>query len=394
MRCLWLTWIDPRLEQDGQRIYSSQLINSLAQEGVELTVLCFAQAGSADGRVSDGGIQWRFVPRNPRPSWASLFSSLPHLAHRSATRAMRASFTELLDEWRWHSVVLDGLSTGWALPIFERRHPRDETRPKMIYVSHNHEESLRAQMARNYDGNPVYKQLLYHDWRKVRQLEHRMVDAADAVTAITPDDAARYHTRRPDKPIFSLPPGYRGRRVPKRQITDAVPRRAVVLGTFDWMAKQMNLKEFLAVADPLFGAAGASLTVVGRGDPGFLSHLRSRFTHTALVGEVDKVDPYLDSARIAIVPERTGGGFKLKVLDYVFSRLPIAALEGSVAGTPLRADESILTFGDHKALAEGVLRSMDDLTLLNRIQDSAYALCAEHFDWRLRGAQLFGLLSA
>lgn len=394
MRCLWLTWADPRLEHGGQEIYSSQLISALAEQGMELTVLCFAQSGGRTEARDDGTIQWRLVRQDHRPSWASVFSTLPHVAHRSATRAMRAHFKELLDEWRWHSVVLDGLYMGWALPIFERRYARDAPRPRMIYVSHNHEESLRALMARNYAGNPVYKSLLYHDWHKVRRLEHRMVDAADAVTAITQDDAARYRVSSPRTPIYTLPPGYRGRRVAQRQITDAVPRRAVVLGTFDWMAKRMNLQEFLTVADPMFGEAGAALTVVGRGDPDFLSHLRAKFKNTALVGEVDKVDPYLDSSRIAIVPERTGGGFKLRVLDYVFSRLPIAALEGSVAGTPLRADESILTFGDHKALVDGVLKSIDDLKLLNRIQESAYSTCADHFDWQRRGAQLFGLLSA
>jgi glycosyltransferase involved in cell wall biosynthesis len=159
----------------------------------------------------------------------------------------------------------------------------------------------------------------------------------------------------------------------------------VILGSFDWIAKSMNLEEFIAVADPRFAEAGAELQVIGNSDSGLLDTLRRQVRATKLVGEVPEVESYLENSRIAIVPERTGGGFKLKVLDYVFNRLPVAAIAGSVAGTPLRPLESILTFDSLERLAAGVIRALDDLPLLNRLQDCAYAACVDRFDWRRRG---------
>ncbi|HEY9566471.1 MAG TPA: glycosyltransferase, partial [Thalassobaculum sp.] len=220
------------------------------------------------------------------------------------------------------------------------------------------------------------------------------VEAVDLVTAITPEDATRFRTRAADKPILVMPPGYDGRRVAERRITGEIPRRAIIVGSFQWIAKQMNLRDFVMAADPLFAAAGAELEIVGSGDPRFFEGLRAGLRATRLVGRVDSVDPHLDNSRIAVVAERFGGGFKLKVLDYVFNRLPIAALEGSVAGTPLRPDDSMLTFTDHRPLAKGVLAALDDLDLLNRVQASAYRACAERFNWSDRGERLAASMGA
>jgi glycosyltransferase involved in cell wall biosynthesis len=194
--------------------------------------------------------------------------------------------------------------------------------------------------------------------------------------------------------VLVLPPGYQGRRLKQRRITGEVPRRAIVVGSFEWVAKQMNLQEFLRPADPIFASAGAELEVVGAGDPAFFESLRGSLKATRLVGRVESITPHLDAARIAVVAERLGGGFKLKVLDYVFNRLPVAALDGSVAGTPLTPDDTMLTFESHGPLAEGVAKAIDDLDLLNRLQTRAYEACSRRFNWEDRGQQLAASIAA
>lgn len=393
-RCLWLTWVDPRLEHDGQRIYSSKLIHALARQGVDLHVLCFSEDTEFSARRSTGDVSWHLVQREQRPAWKSVLSRWPHVAYRSATLAMRQRLGALIGAGMWDCIVIDGFSLGWSLPTIRQLYRSESARPRIVHISHNHEESLRWTMARNCPGNPVFKSLLLLDWWKVRQLERRLVAESDIVTAITEEDAFRYRSKNRSKSVVALPPGYDGRRIASRHITEGTPRQAILLGSFEWMAKRMNLIEFLTVADPLVGRSGASLSVVGRCHPDFLTELRRRFPYTNLVGEVESVEPYLNGSRIAVVPERTGGGFKLKVLDYVFHRLPVAALEGSVAGTPLRAGESILTFHDHRALATGMLAAIDDLERLNRLQERAYAQCFDAFDWWSRGALLYSKMAA
>ncbi|MEQ8396056.1 glycosyltransferase [Thalassobaculum sp.] len=395
MRCLWLTWVDPLPEHDGQRMYSGRLIQAMAGAGVDVHVLCTTSSGSQrrDGDREEG-VTWHLVQHPFPPVWMSVASSLPHIAHRSAAPAMQARLASMLSEARWDCIVFDGLGTGWALDPVREALDGASPRSRVVYLSHNHETSMRASIATGVRRRPIRAALMHRDAEKVARLEQRLVDIADLVTAITPDDAERFAEQATDKPILVLPPGYNGRRVAVRRITSDVPRRAIVVGSFEWIAKQMNLREFLTAADPLFAAAGAELEIVGAGDPRFFDELRGGLGATRLVGRVDSISSYLDQARIAVVAERLGGGFKLKVLDYVFNRLPIAALAGSVAGTPLAADASMLTFDDHTPLAKGVLSALDDLDLLNRLQTAAYEACADRFDWSDRGERLSGSIAA
>ena len=233
-------------------------------------------------------------------------------------------------------------------------------------------KACAAQIA---DSQPLFlkRQAVRFDALKVSRLERELVDAVDFVTAITQEDLKLYQRRRCDKPMGVLTPGYCGRRLDERSISGALPRRAVIVGSFDWIAKRMNLAEFVDIADPLFADAGAELQAVGSADEAFLEQLRQRTLATRFTGTVPDIEPYLDDARIAIVPERNGGGFKLKVLEYVFNRVPVFALTGSFAGVPLVHNDSVMLYPDHAALAHGVLEAIDDVDLLNRLQERAFA---------------------
>lgn len=393
MRCLWLTWIDPAPEHDGQRIYSGRLIDAVTAAGARLDILCFSNGVTARPRQRERGARWHLVPHEERPGWRSVFSRLPNLAYRCDTRRARRALDGLLEE-NWDVVLFEGLSAGWALDTVRRRYARAERRPRFIHISHNHEETTRRLVARNFSGNPLKAALLRVDARKAAHLERQMIEAVDLVTAITADDAGLYRKHNLRKPVEILSPGYGGKKVPARRIDASVPRRALLVGSFEWLAKQMNLREFVAVADPIFAAANCELRIVGNGEESFFQSLRPSLRATEIVGPVDDIVPYFDEARIAVIPERSGGGFKLKLLDYVFNRLPIAALDNSIAGVPLVSGESILTFADHETLARGMVRAMDDLDFLNLVQNRAFAACEHAFDWSLRGEHLVAAITA
>jgi polysaccharide biosynthesis protein PslH len=395
VRCLWLTLADPEPQHNGQYIYSGGLIDSVAAAGSEIEVLGLRRAGSArSSGCRDRQVVWWLPEDTIRPlqsRFGSLASSLPHIAYRCRTAEMRRLLDHLLAQDGWDGIVFDGISVGWALPHVLRHYEGRADRPCLVYVSHNHEESLRAQIA---DSQKLFlkRQAVRFDAMKVSRLERELVDSVDLVTAISPEDLSLYRRRRGDKPIDVLTPGYRGRRLADRRISADLPRRAVIVGSFDWIAKRMNLEEFVDVADPLFAELDAELQAVGSAEESFLDHLRRKTTATRFTGTVPDVTRYMDEARIAIVPERNGGGFKLKVLEYVFNRVPVFALTGSFAGVPLEHGRSVMLYPDHDALARGVLEAIDDVQWLNSLQERAYAACRDHFDWASRGRQILSAI--
>ncbi len=388
MRCLWITLADPEPQYNGQFLYSAGLIDSFANAGATVDVLGLSRKEShRRNGLREGRVTWWLGGTRRLSQWSSFGSRLPNIANRCRTPEMRRLLRERLDENKWDAIVFDGLSTAWALGPVLKAYPDQARRPKLVHVSHNHEESSRTLLSES-QSNFLKRQALRWDGVKIGLMERALVRAADLVTAITPEDRTLYQGQWPDKPIEVLTPGYRGRALGSRRITGDLPRRAVIVGTFDWIAKRINMEQFISAADSVFANRGIELQIIGSGDPGFVRAMESKVKATKFTGTVDRVENYLDEARIAIVPELIGGGFKLKILDYVFNRIPIMALYGSAAGVPLRNNESILLFSGHEELAKGVMRSIDELDQLNHLQDAAYSACRDQFDWSSRGQRL------
>lgn len=391
MRCLWITRNDPTTADAGDLIYTSRLAQALVEAGGEVTMLCRG-AGTPLARTPDrAGVDVLGVDAPLRSALSAFASRLPSVAHRFSHPAMRAALRAQLRRG-WDAVIFDSIGAGWALPDVLSHRDGARRGPQLVYVSHNHEASARSEVARNSAGPKALPLRL--DAAKVAPLERRLVSAADLVTTNTAEDEKRYRLEHPDASYLVLSPGYQDRVVDRRTIDRATPRRAVMVGALDWVAKRINLAEFLAVADPMFAAAGAELVVVGRGPEEWITRMRAQTTATRFTGRVDSVVPYLDEARVGVVSERSGGGFKHKVLYYVFNRVPVAALDGSVAGMPLEPGESILLAPSVEELAARVIAALDDVDALQRQQLAAFDRCVGRFDWSTRGQDLFEALKA
>ena len=94
------------------------------------------------------------------------------------------------------------------------------------------------------------------------------------------------------------------------------------------------------------------------------------------------------NARMALVPEVIGGGFKLKFLDYVFGRMPVVTLNDAAAGVPEPVRNAMLGCADLPALVRTVVERIDDLPTLARLQSDALDAARTAFDWSDRGRAL------
>jgi glycosyltransferase involved in cell wall biosynthesis len=393
VRCLWITRDFPYPATAGDLIYTARLSEALAAEGAQVRGMSRkrpAESRELDTPSASTGVSWDVVDAPLRSKAGAFATGLPSIAYRYSQRRMRTALDELLRQ-QWDVVLLDSVAVGWALPAVQRHRARFPG-VRVVYISHNHEASVRTAVARN--ARPRDRPLLTLDAAKVAPLERRLISAADLVTVNTPEDEKAYRSEFPGTRYLVLMPGYLYRVVPDRTIDATLPRRAVIVGAFDWIAKRINLEEFVSAADPRFAAAGAELVVVGRGPEDWLTAMRAKTTATRFTGLVDSVSSYLDDARVGIVAERSGGGFKHKVLYYVFHRVPVAALDGSIAGVPLEGDKSLINAPTVEDLATRVIAALDDVEMLQRLQVTAFDRCAGRFDWSTRGADLMAALKS
>jgi glycosyltransferase involved in cell wall biosynthesis len=385
VHCLWLTHTDPEPATHGQLIYSKGLIEATQRAGASLTVLGLSRNEHPRSLPDPRGIDWRLAAERPSSAWRQMLSPDPAAARRESPQLLTL-LNNTLAERPWDVIVFDSNCAGWALAHVLRSRARSEHPSCLVYVAHNHEISVAQVITQTSRGlRRVVKRI---DQLKVVALENRLVSAADVVTANTPEDCQRFAEDLGGRRIVLLPPGYEGPRLATRVIDSRVPRRVIVVGSFDWQPKRVALESFLLAAASQLSSAAIELQIVGRIEAGYLATMRRRFPSVDFVGPVHDVRPYLLGARLGLVPDLLGG-FKLKGLDYVFHRLPILAMRAALPGMPLRDGDSVGLFDNHRALGDGVVRIVDDFLRLNGRHERAFAACVEAFDWDRIGRRLF-----
>jgi glycosyltransferase involved in cell wall biosynthesis len=385
MDCLWITLADPDPATNGQLIYSEGLIRATRAAGAALCVVGLARREKPDWPADQLGLTWRLGEERRRPRWRRALRAMPEAAQRGVSASMSRTLLAALAERPWDAIVFDSICAAWALPAVLNYHAKHDANARLVYLSHNHEVTVARRIADAARG----ARRLYKEWDalKVARLERRLMARCDLVTSNTPEDTRTFTAEAAPTPVILLPPGYGGHRVEGRAIDAAVPRRAIVVGSFDWPPKRISLERFLGAAVPILAAAGIELQLVGETAPDYLASLRQRFPTVRFEGRVDDVRPYMAKARLALVPDELGG-FKLKGLDYVFNRMPILAMRVALPGMPLEDGLSVGLFDSHRALAEGVVALIDDFETLNRRQREAYDACAMRFDWQRIGRHL------
>ena len=383
MRCLWISRSIPFPLNEGSKVYSANLAQSLARAGAFVRYIGLGDASAVP--ESAARVEWLAVPGRRHSKFIAAFSGWPIATAIDATKTYRALLDEQLRE-HWDAVVLETYATGWALERCLAYRNENSARPVvLVHVAHNHEGVLWRAMAREAHGSILKRWLLRRNANKVGALERRIIRSMDLVTTITDEDRASMSTDASHIRILTIIPGFDGWVAPERRIAATTPRRVIILGSFHWVVKQENIVRFLKLADPIFREHGIELDVVGDMPQALRAALLARCRATHFHSFVADVAPLLERARIAIVHESIGGGFKLKLLDYIFARVPVAAVSQAVAGLSDELQREMLTNSSQAGLIDDIVSHIDRFDELNRKQERAFSLGKAQFRWNVSG---------
>jgi glycosyltransferase involved in cell wall biosynthesis len=389
---LWLGRIIPVPFNAGDRVYSAHLAAAVARQGADVVFLGLNNPDEGDGRLSDldPRVQWKIVPGRARSRLRSLFSRLPMVGARFATAQYRKAIARELASHDYDVVIFDQYGMSWAVTQVRRL---AHNQPVLVQVAHNFETALNEQIARNFSGDFVRKRLLMENARKTRRAEQHLCSSCDLLVTLTEQDRAAFSELNPSLACVVLPPGYAGEKQTIRTLSDRTPRRAIIVGSFRWIAKQINLERLLEAANVVFTRHNIELHIVGFVPEPLLSRLQSRFRWVVFRGFVDDLGEECRNARVALIPEEVGGGFKLKTLDYIFSRVPVASVRAALNGIPDRLQSQFIVESDITALLDTIVAVINDIDRLNRMQKRAFELAEDLFNWNSNGARLLEALT-
>lgn len=391
-RCLWLARELPFPEDSGDRIHSSRLAQALAAAGADITFAGLHGGDPLPEAPAPQAIVWHGIRSGRRSLPRALASLQPLQSALHATPAYARTVRALLRE-RWDAIVLDHYGSSWLLPHMRHARAGIGARPVLLHLSHNHEASLWRGMVKRFEGSTLKRLALWQNTLKIARAERQLADGVDLLCCITPEDAQAFAADGVRTPSLVLTPGYSGHAAPPRTLGADTPRRVVLVGSFRWVVKQENLRALVREADEAFARHGITLDIVGD-MPAPMREALAPCASVQVHGFVDDLAPLLAQSRLALVPEVIGGGFKLKLLDYVFHRVPVVSLNEATAGLPHGLRQAMLLCADLPALVDTVVRHIDDLPLLNRLQEQAFEAAHSAFDWADRGRMLLAAMRA
>ena len=159
-------------------------------------------------------------------------------------------------------------------------------------------------------------------------------------------------------------------------------------GTFGYAPNAEALRWLLSAIWPTVTAKrpDAELLVVGKGVPDEIAALAD--DSVTLAGWVPEMQPWFDRARVVIVPMRSGGGTRLKVLDGLASGRPLVSTTMGAMGVDVTDGEQVVLADGAEAFADATVAVLDDPDRGARIGAAGRKLAEQVYDWRAIGAHL------
>jgi polysaccharide biosynthesis protein PslH len=291
-------------------------------------------------------------------------SGLPMAASLFATPSNRVLLESLLDEIRPSIIVLDHLASAWAMGCIRGWQAKRGPAAKVVYVAHNVESKVRSSAVGAFSKQWMRMAANALDAFKCANLEKSLARSSSLVSCISAQDASDFRGFGAAH-VLTFQPG-----MAPTQFTGAVdyrsrPRKVLVLGSFIWDIKRQNLTAFLTACANEFARDGIEVKVLGWMTEPHLSQFRTRWPEVRFTGFVDNPGDELNDVRLGLVIDAAGGGFKLKLLDYVTAGLPVVGLTSAVGADVARDNHSgVLLAEDFADLREKVASVIDSPDLL------------------------------
>jgi glycosyltransferase involved in cell wall biosynthesis len=135
----------------------------------------------------------------------------------------------------------------------------------------------------------------------------------------------------------------------------------------------------------------ARLVVVGPNPPDAARELAG--PDVEITGFVPAVPPYFARANVVIVPMKSGGGTRLKVLDALASGRGIVSTRVGAMGVEVEDGEQLLLADTAEDLAASTLRLFDDAALRTKLGTAARGRAQERYEWSALAQRLRDVLA-
>ncbi len=399
MRILLITPQLPYPPRQGTQIRNFHLLRAAA--GVHhVDLLSFARRGeslSAAGPLLELCGEIHLVPaplRTRQERLRTLLTSAdPDMAHRLRSEELAATLIAMLGRAHYDVVQVAGIEMARYVPMIRETAPST----RVIFDDHNAEYLLQGRAAAVDAHHPLsWPKALYSliQWHRLRRYEARVCQEADAVLAVSADDAKALRSLDGTAPISVVPNGVDTEYFRPNLHTSPEPAALLFTGTMDFRPNVDAVRWLVTEVLPLLEKTrpDVRLYVVGRSPAPAVQRLAS--DKVTVTGAVEDVRPYFARASLFVVPMRMGGGVRLKILETLAMGLPVVSTSMGAEGTGLSHGKELLIADTAEQFAGAVTRLLGDSALRTRLAQAGRQTACERFDWGRIAPRLLDVYSS
>jgi glycosyltransferase involved in cell wall biosynthesis len=392
MRILFLSQVLPYPLDAGPKIRAYFTLRHLASRH-EIVLLSFSRESDpreAIQHLEEICLAVRTTPMTRsavQEAWhgaRSLVTGEPFLISRDRRSRMLAEIEAIVaSHGPFDAVHADQL---WMAPYatHARRCSPNARSMRLVLDQHNAVFQIPRRMALD-EPNLLKRKFLGYESEKMARYEIQACREFDHVVFVTPEDRAALRSRGlPEAPASResiIPISVEAPELRPRE-RNGRTRRVTFLGGLHWPTNADGVQWFIREIWPRVraGAPGAVFTVIGK----LPAALRGLCPDASVDfrGYVEDPEPILADSAVFVVPLRSGGGMRVKILDAWSRAIPVVSTAVGAEGLELRNGDNIFLADEPQAFADEVLRLLNDSELAGRTGAQGRKTVEASYDWR------------
>ncbi|GIV89212.1 MAG: glycosyl transferase family 1 [Chloroflexus sp.] len=401
MRILMLSPYPPYPPHSGGALRIYHLLRGLVNR-YSVTLLTFAPDAAAIAALQPLRVLAQVdVVRGPPPRslaqrvLTTLFSPLPDMALRNASTPYATKLAELLTRTQFDAVLAESIEMAPYLLQAARRGfytILDEFNAEYLLQRRAALNDLRRLPRPTALIGGSYSLI---QWLKLAIFERRVLETAQRVLVVSPEDAAALRRLAPRARLELVPNGVDCSHFAPPTTPPPSSHDLVFIGTLDYRPNVDAVLWFAHEVLPLIRAQlpDMRLRLIGRRPHRAVAALHDGET-VIVTGEVTDTRPALASAAAVVIPMRIGGGSRLKLLEALAMAAPVVCTTMGAEGIPgLRDGEHLLLADTPAAMAQAVLRLVIDRSLAWQLGQAGRAFVCAHYDWSQIVPRLIAVLA-
>ncbi len=303
---------------------------------------------------------------------------LPVLNYTSGQ--MKRTLAQEQDRKSFDLIHLDSIHLAAYMPGLRRK-----TSAPVVIDWHNVESELMARFADNLRPS-ARKLYASRTANKLAAIEKQVLEQAAGHIACSERDAEQLRTMAPQARVAVIGNGVDVASFANNPAGVAERFRLVFVGSMDYHANVEAACLFARDSWPGIRKSfpGWRLTLVGSNPAAEVQALAEE-NSIEVTGTVPDVRPYYSEAFAAIVPLRTGGGTRLKILEAMAAGIPVLSTSLGAEGLDVSDGTNILICNSNENWQVSLASLAGDRELWDRMAHGGRALVQERYDWRILG---------